>query len=431
MKTINNPPVDPSPRPVAVLLLSIMLLFACPPVAGAGEEVRIDGVLHVRNSATPSRGLETIELEEAWRIGGDDEESVLLGLISEVTSDDEGNIYVMDAQLCVTHVYSPAGEHLRTLFGQGEGPGEALNPRDLVITGDGVGVVEEFPGKVIMVDRSGLPLNYIRMGGVGANNAMISLTAADWGGGNLVISGTESRNGDDPGISERRNFLTAFSPSGEELVCYAEAHSRYNFRDFTFSEMEHTPAFWWGFAVGSDGRVFVAPDRDEYAITVFNADGSVDRIIEREYDPLPRSRRGKQRIRDLFLSAMDTMPMEVKTVVEETEPVVDYFHRGLRVAADGSLWVSTGRGLHNDEPGVMVTYDVFDRKGHFTHQVAVVCAGDSYFDSLVLVSDNQIVLLKDAMAALAAQFGSGTTLDSDDDEATPQEIICYNIRKSH
>jgi hypothetical protein len=33
------------------------------------------------------------------------------------------------------------------------------------------------------------------------------------------------------------------------------------------------------------------------------------------------------------------------------------------------------------------------------------------------------------MAALAAQFGSGSAVDSDEEEASPQEVICYNIRR--
>ncbi len=76
----------------------------------------------------------------------------------------------------------------------------------------------------------------------------------------------------------------------------------------------------------------------------------------------------------------------------------------------------------------MMTYDVFDPDGHFTRQVAVECEGDSFYDCLYWVSDDQVVLLTEAMAALAAQFGGGSPIDSDDGEATPQEVICFNVR---
>ena len=47
----------------------VLLLFLC--VAGvsvAGEKTTVDGVLHVRNDATPSGGTETVALEEMWRV---------------------------------------------------------------------------------------------------------------------------------------------------------------------------------------------------------------------------------------------------------------------------------------------------------------------------------------------------------------------------
>ena len=77
----------------------------------------------------------------------------------------------------------------------------------------------------------------------------------------------------------------------------------------------------------------------------------------------------------------------------------------------------------------MLSYDVFDREGNYTRQVAVVCEGNSYHDCLFWVSKDQLVLVTGAMAALAAQFGGGAALDSDDEEATPQEIICYNVKR--
>ena len=59
-----------------------------------------------------------------------------------------------------------------------------------------------------------------------------------------------------------------------------------------------------------------------------------------------------------------------------------------------------------------------------------MCEGNSYHDCLFWVSNDHVVLVTGAMAALAAQFGGGAALDSDEEEATPQEIICYKVKKS-
>jgi hypothetical protein len=419
-------PTGPLLRGLAFLSLSILVLSAAVP-ALAGEEVMIDGVSHIKNGATPSQGRETLKLEEAWRVGGDDEDGLLLALITEVCGDDKGNIYVLDSQLCNVHVFSPEGELLRTLFAQGEGPGETLRPRELVITDDGVGVAEEFPSKVIMVDREGLPLENVRLTTADGGN-LGALIGVDYGGANLVLSGVEVTQGDTPGVQNRLYFLGCFTGTGKERFRYCESSAQYNFQNFTFVEEDHVPSFWWGFEVAPDGTVYAACERENYAISVFGPDGKVVRVIEREYQPYPRTEKEKQWMIDLFTSATGELPFEVKNVIADNEPVIDFFHRGLRVDGDGNLWVTTSRGLRDNTGGVLMTYDVFDPDGHFTRQVAVECEGDSFYDCLFWVSDDQVVLLTGAMAALAAQFGGGTALDSDEEEATPQEIICFNIK---
>jgi hypothetical protein len=396
----------------------------------AGKTVTIDGVPHIQNGDTPSEGRETLTLEEVWRIGGDDEEGLLLAMVSEVCGDEDGNIYVMDTQLCQVHVFSPGGELLRTIFRQGEGPGEALRPRDLVVTEDGVGLAEEFPAKIIMVDRTGLPIDNVRPASTDeAGGNMGTMIAVEYGGGNLVASGTELSQSDTPGRQDRLNFLASFSRTGEERARYCEAQTYYDFNDMKFIEREHTPSFWWGFTVDKKGNVYVAADREAYAISVFKPDGTLDRVIERTFEPYARTASEKERMHDLIKSATEGTPIEIEITVEDNESVIDFFHRGLRVDDDGNLWVTSSRGARDNADGAMLTYDVFDPEGNYTKKVAVVCEGNSYYDCLFWVSKDHVVLVTGAMAALAAQFGGGAALDSDEEEATPQEVICYRVKK--
>ena len=81
------------PATLAALFLSLALpaLFAHAQAAG-GNEVMENGVLHVKNGATPSGGVETLDLVEQWRIGGDDEDSVLLGIVTRVLLDKDDNL---------------------------------------------------------------------------------------------------------------------------------------------------------------------------------------------------------------------------------------------------------------------------------------------------------------------------------------------------
>ena len=61
--------------PIAAVAVSTGLLGS----GLAAERIMIDDVLHVRSGAAPEQGVETVRLEERWRVGGE-EGDLLLGL---------------------------------------------------------------------------------------------------------------------------------------------------------------------------------------------------------------------------------------------------------------------------------------------------------------------------------------------------------------
>ena len=246
---------------VIVHLFIIGLVDAAP----ATEVVTVDGVPHVRNGASPRDGQRTVELRELWRVGGEDDDT-LFGLIPRVCTDQEGNVYVLDSQLCQVSVDARDGELLRTIFREGEGPGEVREPRDMLLLADGrVGLIQEFPGVVVMVDPEGLPAGRMSIGGT--DGGIHSLTASQGGDGMVLLTGTH-HDDSTPGISGRDNFLECYTTDGELVARFAQAHSQYDFSDFVFNERQHMPPFWFCFAAGTDGTVYTVHDRDRYAITV-------------------------------------------------------------------------------------------------------------------------------------------------------------------
>ena len=99
-----------------------------------------------------------MELEEIWRIGGEDDEDVLLGIITRALVDEEDNIYLLDQQLSEVQVFSSDGEYMKTLGREGSGPGEVTRPGDFLFMPDGtLGLVQIFPGKIVKVDLNGVP----------------------------------------------------------------------------------------------------------------------------------------------------------------------------------------------------------------------------------------------------------------------------------
>lgn len=416
-------------RSCCAILISLWLTALLAPAGMAGEEATVDGVLHIRNGATPSQGEETMQLEELWRVGGEDDESILLGVILQVRSDEEGNIYLLDGQLSHVEVFSPDGEHLRTLGSEGDGPGQIRRPSDLVLMPGGeVGMLRNFPGKVILVDRQGDPAGEMSLGGDDPTEGGFSIArVGHCRGGNLVFGATDVSQAR-PGVQHRTSYLAAFAPDGTRQATYVTHDYVFDFTDFSFSEAEHIDWPIRRYAVGPDGRVFSASERDRYVITAFNSDGTIDRVIEREYEIEQRTSGEVQELYDLLEAALQEIPFEFEIKVEKTEPPIIWIQNGLHVNEDGALWVLNSRSVRNQPDGIMQTYDVLDPAGHFVKRVAVACEGDGEQDYLFFTGRDRVVLVTGFIDALRAVLGGGSTGEEDEEEPAPMEVICYAIR---
>lgn len=394
-----------------------------------GGLVYADDAPRIQNGPIPRDGVITLQLQELWRAGGPNDEDMLFGLVTDVGGDADGDVYVFDGQLCHVQVYDGDGRHLRTLFREGEGPGETQNPRAMVMLPDHrVGLVQEYPGKIVIVDREGIPQESIIPGSQDpTRGGWYGLIMAMCRGGHLVCTGEHPMETDRPNTQGIHYFLASFAVDGTEEVRYFESQNVRDYTNFVFSERNDTPAFWWGSTVGPDGRVYTITDRDQYAISVFGKDGTLERIIAREYDLWKRTPEEFERMRLLYDSAIGGISIPYSIAIEEYEPAISYWHRGLRVDDEGQLWVVSSRGIREQPEGIMLTYDVFDSQGRFVRQVAVPCEGDGVDDALFFLGRDRVVLVKGYLDSLAAQFGRGTAFSSGDEEHTVPEVVCYRI----
>jgi len=396
------------------------------PAPMAGEEVTVDGVLHIRNGEAPSQGKETLALEEIWRAGGEDDEDVLFGLITQARVADDGSIYLLDLQLSQVHVFSPDGEYLTALSQEGEGPGEVTRPRDFLFMPDGtIGILQTFPGKIIKVGRDGVPAGDIVLGGEPAEGGLIALLDADLRGGNFVVAGVTIKQVP-PAGQHRNQFVAQFTEDGKEVTRYAESLIEMDFSNFDFHEREQyfgAPTRW---ALGPDGRMYWAPERDVYVINVYKPDGSLDRVIEREFKTPKRTTERMalyEAARDAQVEQMKAQGLSAKIGLCDAEPAITSIH----VTDDGMIWVLTPAGAQDQPEEAMVTYDVFDTGGHFLKQVAAGCAGDGENDQLFPAGEDRLIKVTDFIAAaVAMQGGLGADLE---DESEPMEVVCYRIVK--
>jgi hypothetical protein len=151
-------------HPVSSDHLLLALLCACAVVwsnpvsvrAGEARETTRDGILYVENPSRPAESPSTLQPVERWRIGGDEDEDVVFGVIDGVAAD--ADVYLLDIQLSEVLVYTADGEYVRTIGREGEGPGEFRRPAGVFIAPAGqVAVVQAMPGKIVLLTPGGDP----------------------------------------------------------------------------------------------------------------------------------------------------------------------------------------------------------------------------------------------------------------------------------
>lgn len=138
-------------RTAAIVILCGAFLFhlGCrersPGWAGTIEEQ--DGVIVVKNPATPVHDGQILALEEELSIGRDSgKEEHLFTRVNGMDVDDDGNIYVIDGLDAHIRVFDKNGVFLRTIGRKGQGPGEFQMPLHVQITADGEVLVGDYLG---------------------------------------------------------------------------------------------------------------------------------------------------------------------------------------------------------------------------------------------------------------------------------------------
>jgi hypothetical protein len=403
------------------LLIALMMAMALP--AAAGEEVMKDGVLHVVNGSEPSGGRQTMHLEELWRVGGEDDEETVFGIINKVLIDDKNNIYLLDAQLSEISVFSPEGELINTIGREGDGPGEFRGPTDMCFLPDGtIGVLQAFPGKVIKLNLDNTSAGIWPMGDP-TKGAFYIMRGLRQGGGLVVAGGTEQHVDQVKGIVTRETFLSSLTAEGLRDKTFASRTVSIKLAELRLDENELIDGADRRFDVADDGRVVVAIPRNGYEVSMFAADGALERVFSREYESWQRDERAAGIWQRILETIQRQQAPGAPISWEDTEPDVEF----LRIASDGSVWILNSRAMWTETPNAFTYYDVFSPTGHFEKQVQVVCEGNPQDNILFFAGDDLAFMITGFWDAALSRFG-GAGADDDEEEAEPMSVICYRIK---
>ena len=407
-----------STRHIGAMTL-FMLLFATAALAAwEGDITSTDGVTTITNPETPAYGESSQEMIELWRRGGEDDEEIFFGTIAEFLHDDEGNIFLLDGQLSEIQVFSPDGEFLRTIGRQGEGPGEFQNGADMFWGPQGqIGVVQAWPGKIVMITPDGNPgmtfaLPYRDGGG------FQSVTKGAGNKQTVVLAGTAWTR--ENGQQLQFTYLKAYDAAGNELATYQETSRETNFGDYEFIEEEYVD-FQRRWAVAPDGRVAAVLSYEDYRIHVWNADGTVNRIIERpDYQAVKRTAEEKDRFQTVYNAFTRWNRGSTFRVNDYHQAIEQVFFR-----EDGSLWIQSGAHRWRAADGVFTSFDVYDTEGRFVKQVDLIADADATEDGLFFAG-NRAYVVTDLFNAMMARLG-GEEDEGTFDDAEPVNVVSFEF----
>lgn len=370
----------------------------------------------------------TVELVEQWRIGGEDDEDILLGVIFDAVVGADGNVYLIDRQLSQVLVISPEGELVTTLGRQGEGPGELNQPHGLLLLDDEkIGVIQGFPGKVTVINSDDTPGGEIHIGGPPEEGGFNFVRELDRCGDHLVGQRGRATFDMETGKSISTNTLAVMDMEGNDTAVIVEHTQENDLQRRVFDEKaQFSELDEW--AIGPDGILYTAPVRDAYTINVRSLDGEMVRTMTREFKPRHRNEEDKQELTSGMVIIMNGVRQEIESKALDNDPAI----MGLDVADDGRLFVQTC--FDQDkllEIGTAGRFDVISPAGEFVEQLTLsVPDFDGDKDRLVFLDGVNFLVIRSfdqAQQAMMAGFGDDEEEDDDLGDAEPLEVVYYRM----
>ncbi len=278
--------------------VEIVVNRAAPDSARAGNEESFEKIFAIDTESEDIRSLGLADLAGFDVIEGK-------GIFCLRSKGSGGFIYRFDFQ----------GNFVKSFAPQGQGPGEAQDPRFVFADDRGnLDVVDLGAGVLSVFDPQGAFLGRREVPGTA-----VGITAGPRG--NYVIL----ENANDPGTGEYAFILKLCDAGFAELATL----DRYGFRFDREKIRAMEPVFCW--SVSKDS-IFVANEDRGYDIGVYDAGGRLVRRIQNPYRKIPVGEDEKTTLLERF-----PPPMRSQAVFPEFHPAI----RGIAAGDDGTLWVST------------------------------------------------------------------------------------------
>lgn len=409
-------PTPRSVRPIPAALAAAALLTVLALLTAAHPARAADSVPFVANADGPAVE-QTLELEEVWRRGTEDDD-LFFGVVPAAVARDD-RIYVLDSQVSTVYALDADGELLGELGREGEGPGEFRRAGTLIDMGDGtLGVTQVFPGRIVKLHADGSPAGVVLPGDpvTGGRDMVSGGLVTDTG---LLLCGAHMTRQENARL--RRFFLSRYADDGTVAVEYVGADDHFDFSAQSFRETDQDFINNGRWTALKDGRVIAGLPRDEYRLTLHAPDGAPLLEFGRPAEPSRRTPQQLARREASWKAGRRYQRFGVEQIFAATDPMIRFM-----TARDDEIWVLPGEGVRDRPVGVLQTWDVFTPDGVWARRVHLKAPGDGARDRLIFLDEDRALLVIGFQDAFDAMRGAD--LDQAElDDAPPVQIVLYTI----
>ncbi len=273
------------------LLILIMMSSLCLPMACQKQKTSWKGTFETKNGAIivknpkePIHKIPVLELTEDLVITGNEGiEEQMFQSINTLDVDKEGNMYILDEQAGNIKVFDRNGDFVMTIGRKGQGPGEFGMPISLILTKQGIIIVNDMgQRKIQYFDRDG---NYLKEFSIADKFLFFGPMVTS--GGDLIVTYTIPK---EKPVTVLEKLDTEF----ESILT------------FTSLPMDTPPVIDIFVARSLSSLRWSVTDLDEiiwadiknhvYELRFHGDDGKLKKIITRAYDPISITAEDKDRL---------------------------------------------------------------------------------------------------------------------------------------
>ena len=306
---------------VAAITFSLLIFFnACGEQKARGQRTNeeVDGVTVVNNSQEPLNPELKIMFEDDLTIGViEGNENYMFGSQVFVNTDDEGNIYVTDRDRKIVKKYGSNGNFLRSIGRPGQGPGEFQEISEVRFNGDGNIYLHDVKSqRISFLSKEGKYLKAIRAPSsfeqvlINSRGHYIAMSVD-----NVKLGKGKKWDYFYGLFDEDFNLIADFLRQPQEVNDLSKSTSPAQVLADYLSSIAFQPSV--NYVLDKNDMLYFGYP-ENYEIKVFSPDGTLLKIIQRDFEPMEITGRDKEYFwQNQRLQLGDKMPAgEEKEVFE-------------------------------------------------------------------------------------------------------------------